>query len=180
MKLITPLSICIVCLAGALSCGKAIPREPMSFAFETDGDLNRLRWHCKTLFSLSDEHATQGVHSLRMELYPSDFPRFEPAFEIYDWSGYQSLCFDIYNPERATSTIFLRINDRNDSPPYYDCYVAQFDLKPGQNTINLPLATLFTRGTGRPLNLKSIYKFVIYMVKPARMHILYLDNLRIV
>ncbi len=180
MKLITPLSILIVCLAGALLCGKAIPREPLSFDFESDEDLNRLRWHCKTLFSFSDKHATHGVHSLRMEFYPSDFPRFEPVFEIYDWSEYQSLCFDIYNPELTNSTIYLRINDRNDSPPYYDCYVGQFDLKPGQNTINIPLKTLFTRGTRRHLNLISIYKFLIFMVKPARIYILYLDNLRIV
>ena len=169
-----------MCFVSTLSCSKAIPRETMSFDFESDEDLDRLRWHCKTLFSRSDTHATHGVHSLRMDFYPSDYPRFEPIFKTYDWSGYHSLCFDIYNPETINIIIFLRINDRNDSPPYHDCYVEQFNLKPGQNTINIPLISLLARGTRRPLNVASIYRFLICMVKPARNYILYLDNLRVV
>ena len=48
--------------------------EKILFDFESDSELDRFHWQCHTLFSLSDEHATHGKKSLKLELFPSDYP----------------------------------------------------------------------------------------------------------
>ena len=170
----------IVCFLISLGCNNHPTRELVLFDFESDSDLDRVHWKCHTFFSLSDRYVTHGRGSLRLELYPSDYPGLNPMLKDKDWRGYKTLCFDIYNTAKKEIRITIRIDDKEENPPYADRYNKSFMLKPGMNHMQLRLDSLMTSGTGRKLNLKKIHSFLIFMVNPARKVVLYLDYLRLV
>ena len=90
------------------------PVERILFDFETDEELDRFHWKCHTLFALSGEHATHGSKSLKLELYPSEYPGLAPMIENTNWSRYRAFQFDIYNPQNADIPLSVRIDDRED------------------------------------------------------------------
>jgi len=100
--------------------------------------------------------------------------------EKKNWRGYKALCFDIYNPENETLSIALRIDDRKDYPNYEDRYNKGFILEPGMNHMSIPLDSLVTSGKDRKLNLKKIYRIFIFMTRPEKRVVLYMDYIRLV
>lgn len=168
------------CLLSLTSCFSGSPPELVLFDFESDADLDRFHWKCHTLFSLSNENATHGVKSLRLELHPSDYPGLAPKLDLNDWKGYKTFSFDIYNTMNVDASITVRIDDKKDFPNYKDRYNKSFILKPGLNRLNIPLNSLITSRTQRTLDLKNIYRFLIFMAHPQKKHILYIDYIRLV
>ncbi len=152
----------------------------MLYDFETDAELDRIHWKCHTLFSLSDKYVTHGKKSLKMELYPSDYPGFSPILKMNNWQNYKAICFEVFSTDEKDLKIAVRIDDREELPAYQDRYNEGYTLKPGQNQIHILLDTLVTSGTKRPLNLRGVYKFLIFMSHPKNKHVLYVDNIRLV
>jgi len=150
-----------------LNCHSNTPKELVLFDFESDSQLDQFHWKCHTLFSISDEHASHGEKSLKLELFPSDYPGLTPMLKENDWRGFKALCFDIYNPEEKQQ-ISVRIDDRKDYPDYGERYNKSFILNQGMNQISIPLNTLVTSGTDRNLNLKNIYRLLIFTASPEK------------
>jgi len=63
---------------------------------------------------------------------------------------------------------------------YRDRYNKVFMLKPGANQLKISLDSLKTSITERPLELKNIYRFLIFMSHPDKKYVLYLDYFRLV
>ncbi|MEW6417428.1 MAG: hypothetical protein AB1480_04820 [Nitrospirota bacterium] len=162
-----------------LNCHSNTPKELVVFDFESDSELDRIHWECHALFFLSDEHVTHGKRSLKMELYPSDYPGLTPIFKENDWRGFKALCFDIYNPEEKQVQVSVRVDDKKDYPEYKDRYNKRFILNQGMNQISIPLNTLVTSGKDRNLNLKNIYRLLIFTASPEKRVTLYLDYIRL-
>jgi hypothetical protein len=162
-----------------VTCSTHVPPELVLLDFETDSELDQLRWKCFTLFSLSNKHATHGNRSLRMEFYPSDYPGLNPILSVNDWCEYTAICMDIYYPEKEKTMISVRIDDQKENPDYAERYDQKFNLMPGLNHIHIPLKTLVTSGTQRPLNLKKIYRLIIFMPHPKKKFVLYVDYIRL-
>jgi hypothetical protein len=178
IKLIDIIFIIILCIS--IGCHGTSPDELTLFDFESDKDLDEIHWECHTLFSLSSQYATHGTKSLKMELYPASYPGLKPDLKQHDWSKYTSFRFDIYNPAEREISISLRIDDKKDSNDYADRYNERLTLKPGMNQITIQLDSLTTSGTGRKLNLESIYRFLFFAVSPTQKITLYIDNIRLV
>jgi len=169
-----------VCLCAAGACYSHAPGEHLLFDFESDSELGNLQWKCHTLYSLSETYATHGKKSLKLELYPSDFPGFRPVLTEKDWSSYRALCFDMYNPEHEDVTIRVIISDRTDYPEGADWFTMKYALHPGMNQITIPLQTLKTIKTNRKLELWNTCSLTIFMSHPARRYIFYIDYMRLV
>ena len=167
------------CLLILLACHRGIPAERMLFDFESDAELDRFHWRCHTLFSLSDEHVSHGARSLRIELYPPDYPGLNPILKENDWRGFGALCFDIFNPEENEIRVSVRIDDREDYPNYDDRYNKTFILRSGMNRMRISLDTLVTSGTKRKLDLCKIYRVLIFVARPERRVVLFVDYLRL-
>jgi hypothetical protein len=180
MKAISKILLIVACLSILISCSGPVPAELVLFDFESDAELDGFHWKCHTLFRLSDEHVSHGTRSLRLELYPSKYPGLAPMLEKDDWKGYSALCFDIYNPAKKEHRISMRIDDREDFPDYENRYNKSFILKPGLNRMSFPLDSLVTTGGNRSLDLKNIYRVLIFMVNPSEKVVLYLDHMRLV
>jgi hypothetical protein len=140
---------------------------------------NQLYWKCYTVFSLSNEHVTHGTKSLRVELYPSAYPGLNPKLEVKDWRKFKAIFFDVYSPEKEEILIIVRIDDQKENPAYADRYNKRFVIKPGPNHISIPLNSLISSVTNRPLNLKKIQKLMIFMVQPKKKHVLNVDFIRL-
>jgi len=160
-------------------CQKDTSNELMLYDFESDAELEQLYWNCHTLYSLSDAHATHGSRSLKMELYPSDYPGLIPMLTVTDWSGYGEFSFDIYNPSEQSIEIWVRIDDRKDYPDSADRYNKNFVIIKGNNHITIPLATLLASGSARPLNIEQIHRLFIFMRHPVKKTILYIDSIKL-
>jgi hypothetical protein len=163
-----------------IGCADKPATDRVLFDFETDADLDRVHWKCHALFSLSEEHTTHGKRCLRLELYPSHYPGVTPMLKDNDWSRFRSLCFDIYNPQEKEIQVAVRIDDRRSWPDYPDRYNKSFQLVRGSNRIEIPLNTLVTSGTRRAMDLKSIHRFLIFMVSPMEKNVVYVDYIRLV
>jgi hypothetical protein len=161
------------------ACGKMPDKELILLDFESEAILDEVHWKCHTLFSLSDQHAVHGEKSLRLEMFPSSYPGLSPALKHNNWSGYQALCFEVYNPSPDTLKLILRIDDKKEALEYSDRYNKAFLIKPGANSLKIPLNSLVTSEIKRPLALKNIYRFLIFMSHPAKNHVLYLDYFRL-
>ena len=169
--------ICLIFIL--LGCGKEQSNELVFFDFEADGELDRIHWKCHTLFSISDEHATHGSNSLRLELYPSKYPGWTPILKANDWRGFNRLCFDLYNPQKRDIRVTVRIDDSEDFPNYADRLNRNFVLRPGLNRIRMPLNELRTSGTDRRLELDHIFRFLLFMVNLDEKVLLYIDYVRL-
>jgi len=135
------------------------------------------------MYYISGEHPSHGSKSLKLELYPSDkqdYPGLTPVIRENNWSDFKALSFDIYNPEGNNISVTLRIDDRKDYPEYNERYNKRFIFGPGMNNIRVPLNTLVTSGTGRILNLRKIYRLLIFMANPERNIVLYVDYIRLI
>jgi hypothetical protein len=169
----------MVSLLSLIACHDARQKELLLFDFESDRELDNVHWKCHTLFSLSDEHATHGMKSLKMELFPSAYPGLNPVLDEKDWRGYSSLCLDLFNPDNEDKKIVIRIDDKEDADDYADRYNKSFLLRPGTNKIEIPLNSLITSSTNRQLDLGKIYKYLIFMVSPVQKTVLYVDYIRL-
>ena len=161
------------------SCSSEVPKELILFDFETDAELDRIHWKCFTMFKLSEKYATHGKKSLKMELYPSDWPGWTPKIRNKDWRRYKHLCFDIFNPGDSNAEITIRIDDKEDYPEYKDRYNRRFVLKPGNNHFSIPLGSMMTSGTNRKINLKNIHQMLLFMGSPDGKFIFYIDYVRL-
>lgn len=163
-----------------LGCSGGREGERVLLDFETDTELDGLRWQCRVMCTLSDRYATHGAKSLRLELYPALYPGVAPLLTEHDWRGFEQLCFDVYNPHERTVRLEVRIDDRRDNPAYEDRYNGGVLLEQGMNSLCIPLASLTTSGTGRRLRLNDIRKLILFTPQPAEPLVLYLDYLRLV
>jgi len=170
------LIVSIVLLAG---CRADVSGERILFDFESDEELDQLNWSCHTLYSLSSEHATHGSQSIKMELFPSDYPGLTPKLTVKDWHKYRGLYFDVYNPSTKPVPIGVRIDDRKDYPEYEDRYNKSFILKPGMNHISISFETMVTSGPRRVLNTSSMERLIIFMSHPETRTILYIDAIKL-
>ncbi len=153
--------------------------EKILFDFKSDSDLDQFSWECHTLFSLSNEHATHGKKSLKLELFPSDYPGLAPKLAVNDWQDFSTFSFDVYNPQNREVSLTVRIDDKKDYPDYPDRYNKSFRLRQGANTIIIPIHELETSGTKRRLNLDNIYKVIMFMAQPKEKAVLFFDNFRL-
>ncbi len=167
----------LIILLGACESGQK--ETLVLFDFESEAGLDEVHWKCHTLYSLSNLHAAHGGSSLKLEMYPSAYPGLSPVLTRRNWQGYGAFCFEVYNPMPHPVLLSLRIDDKKEALEYTDRYQKSFQIQPGPNSIQIPLESLKTSETLRPLNLKTIHRFLVFMVNPETRHVLYLDYFRL-
>jgi len=173
----------MVCL---LSSPRALPQETKILQdFETNEDLNVFEIKNKTAV-LSDQHVTHGQHGIRIAAneYLNTFrlPR--------DWSGFDALELDVFvegdAPISGSLLIADAIWDQSDRS-YWNRHNGSFNLRPGANTLSIPVNGLYRGEAGSRNNdiksnidPKQITRLDIGFSSDAKAPIaLYLDHLRL-
>lgn len=171
----------LVLTAFPLAC-KERPR--FDYDFEQPAILDTLHWQCGTLFRLAPDHATSGASSLEVTFYPGppgvneSYPGLSLTDLDRNWSGYRTLVFDAFVPREKAIPLALRIDDR-ENPEYADRFNAAIPLTPGSNHIAIPLTSLLTSGSKRPLNLNNILGVTLFLVSPQERHTIFFDRIRV-
>ncbi len=162
-----------------LSCigDETFHRQRILFDFESDSDLDRLNWHCGSMYYLSRQYQSSGSCSLKVEMYPSaEWPGF--GFGVKDgWAGFRRISLTIFNPQGHDINMTCRIDDSRRNPPYADRVNRRILLKPGTNFVTLDLKALRTSGTGRPLRLDEVCCFLMFMHRPHEKTTVYVDDI---
>ena len=179
MAILKKIAVLLAMLVLAVNCGKTATTEIILFDFESEADLDLLQWNCHTLFALSDLHASHGTHSLRMDLFPSEYPGLEFSPTNEDWSKYRSFSFDVYNPSESLMNLSIRIDDHENRLAFDDRYNKKFLLEHGNNHISIPLNDMITPGTNRRLNLAHIHMVYIFVPHPEYKQTFYVDAIKL-
>ena len=117
--------------------------------FETQADVALVEIRSGAGF-LSDQHVTQGSHTLRVPA--DDYLLF---FHLPgDWSGFDALEADIYVDGVSPVSLYLLIGDAawQEKSTYWNRHNSNYSLHPGTNTISIPLGGLYRGEVGSRYN----------------------------
>lgn len=144
------------------------------FDFEKDSDLDRFAWRCPSMFSISDEWAKNGKHSLKFEFYPAKQIGFSSGKITHYWKNATTLNFTVYNPDTKDIELFIQISDGMTKGYPAKAFVAKLNVVPGKNDIKLDV-TSFKDSSHRLLNLEDIKGFYFYKVGVTVRTVLFFD-----
>src|SRR5271155_1739763 len=111
--------------------------------FEDEADLRQ--WECRDAsIARSEQNASQGRYALQLTLFPGRYPgmllpRGSPL--LAGWDEYDLARLDVFNPQSQPVELTVRIDDRQ-SVNFGSRYNDGFVLRPGKNTIELPVHRL--------------------------------------
>ncbi|HEY3319065.1 MAG TPA: glycoside hydrolase domain-containing protein [Planctomycetota bacterium] len=138
-----------LCLAFFISaCACAAQDIKLLDDFEQDAEIKAWDFHKESKPALSDQHVTHGQKCLKLAAnggYMSSWrlPK--------DWSGYDSLEVDMFNDGSepvAGSTLIADQDWQAKGGTYWNRHNGGFTLKPGANTVSIPVNGLYRGEAG--------------------------------
>jgi len=154
-------------------------RSKTIFDFERPEELQKLNWECHKWMELTRKGTTSGKSALKVSLPPGQYPGLTFEKIPSDWSGARYFKMDVTNPEAQAVKFNLRIDDNRSGREYADRFDKTFILKPGLNSLVIPTADIRTNLYPRPLNLKKIDRFLVFIPSNPARRDLYIDHIRL-
>jgi hypothetical protein len=96
--------------------------------------------------------------------------------KLRDWSGYEFLAVDVFNPTQDAVSLGVVIRDAAGTGAYDDRFNGTVQLRPGANAVSIPLATMATPGGRRRLDLSAVKSWGFSADKKT---VLYFSHLRL-
>ncbi len=133
------------------------------------------------------ENATQGASAMKIT-FPAEGAWPGPHFLDFarDWSGYDTLKIDIFNPTKSVVKVDFSFADADagfSEQAYFGSYSKRYNAdriaKPGKNTIEIELTGASVEDGSRALNLKNMKRFALFMMSRPTDMVLYVDNIRL-
>jgi polyhydroxyalkanoate synthesis regulator phasin len=132
----------------------------------------------KSVATVVDEHATEGKSALKVE-FRKEGAAFVLSDVPADWSGYDVLAIDCFNPSDKPVTItgWFR-DDVSKEGDYWKRHNYKTNVRPGQSTIEFPASGLYRgeKGSTQVLDAKNMNS----MCMSAAGVTFFLDNVRMV
>ncbi len=149
------------------------------FSFETQEEIRQWQSDLKrsSVLSLSEDHATDGTHSLRLTILKSDDWQGIGTTNIpEDWAPYQIFAFDLYyntKQEDAVWRLAVRIDDQQTTRIKRDWFMKGYVIEPGATTIRI-----YIEDIGKRLDTRQIKQVTFATNKLEHDAEVYLDNIR--
>lgn len=168
----------LVMLLSGLECDRR-PLPEFNFGFESEEELDALKWQCRTALCLSDSFAATGQKSLKVVFHPAKVSFV--AFDHFqrDWSAFNTLRFFIFNKSDKQIPLQLYIEDNKYSLSYMNRYNHILELFPGANHFTILFDSLRTSDGKRVLNSRNIHDLVLCLRRLDRPLTLYFDDFRL-
>ena len=157
---------------------QATKKFPMIAGFESSIEL----YGQKPTAELSAQYHTQGHKALMLNLTTERYSGISFARLFNDWSGFNALSFDIYNPDSLALTMVVRVNDIAHEKTGWvdeDRFNKRFQVNPGWNHLVFTLAEIQKGPATRLMDLSHISLIVIYATQLPEARTIYLDNIRL-
>ena len=131
------------------------------------------RWSGDAKISTTNEVAFSGKHSLRVDLGTSEYSGIILRNFPKNWSDYQALTFEIYNPD-GTLEISVRLHDQA-----HTHYRRKFTLSSGWNPIKIEFKDLSTSPEVRKIALESVDTLGIYVNEQQTPRTIFIDSVEL-
>ena len=95
-------------------------------------------------------------------LNKSSYPGFTILEPYPNWTGYISLCFDVFSANKDTSLMCLRIDDAHHNYDYTDRFNRKLLVAPGLNRYRISLSELRLAPATRETDMNAIQRIVIF------------------
>lgn len=165
---------------GELSLRRAFP---VVNSFETRAERQQLFFNPTRVGAHFDsEIVSQGVHSLRLKLGPGEYSGFRLRTCYGDWSAYDFLVFDAFNPGQEPLRLVLRLSDvihDRGSHSYHDRFNRQLVLQPGWNQLRFSVAEISRSPKERAMEMTAVCNLGIFAAGLERPVVVYLDNIHL-
>jgi len=149
------------------------------FDFESDRELEALNWECHKWFEISQDYKSSGKSSLKATLPPGQYPGINFRDIKSDWSKWRALKMEVFIPGSRKIPFHVRIDDHKSAWEYANRFDKTYPLGPGENRLEIPLNTIKTNLHKKPMNLKKIDQFMVFVPNNLKKIDLYLDNIRL-
>lgn len=151
---------------------------PLLCGFEHPRDISRWDGNIER----TTEHITQGQFAAKVQLGTTGFAKAALRQFFGDWSGYQTLAFELYNPDSEPLNMTLRVHDARHELGNYahtDRFNTRIILEPGWNYYRFDLQTIAAAPQGRTMELSLIRGVEIFASGLTQPKTIFLDNLRL-
>ncbi len=151
---------------------------PLLASFEYDGELSR--WlvresRCRRV----PQHATAGQWALQVQLKPGKYPGVIFQHPPRDWSGYSALAMDITLAGPGPLRLVIKVQDIGHDGETDDRFHRRVLLKPGRQTIRIPLDEIRQAPHTRQLDVSQIRLLQLMTIRPQTPRSYFLDNMRL-
>ncbi len=156
---------------------------PMLASFERRNELGAWAENRSTI-QRTTKWASDGTHSLRLDLFPGGFSGISMIWPVSDWRCYDRLNWDIRNtkaiPLKLTVKIYDLCHTRGGFDPT-DRFELGFVVPPGAvHTLSLDLSAVSLAPQTRPMRMDQIAGVELFTAQLKESHTVMLDNMRLV
>ena len=151
---------------------------PVLADFETPFEQNRFSPGSR--LQREEKTASHGCFSLRVQLTTATYSGASLFYFPHDWSGYATLNFSVYNPEKKELPLHCRIHDIHHfqhGMRFSDRFHRLFVLHPGWNHCHVSLSAVRTAPRTRLMDMAHIQSFAFFVVRQPKRHVIYVDNI---
>ncbi|MCK5913467.1 MAG: CIA30 family protein, partial [Desulfuromusa sp.] len=154
---------------------------PLLSGFETS--FEPTRWSGSVKRKVHHDIYFSGRSSLQVKLTTQRYSGIGLKDFPADWSGYQAVSLQVFNPDQHPLQLHFRIHDqfhRIHKNVYGDRYNASFELKPGWNQLLVSLDKVAHAPKGRLLDLTRIAGMGVFVGKLDQPRTIYLDDVKLI
>lgn len=106
-----------------------------------------------------------------------------PGFHIKepypDFSGYETLIFDLFSKSDRTHSLVVRIDDRHHNNEYNDRFNLEIFIQPGMNRIEIPCSKIRFAPINREMDMTAIAVILFFALQPAEPFTIFVDNIHL-
>jgi len=136
----------------------------------------------KTRIERSRDYVSDGEFGLKIRMGNQRYAGVAFNQLMTDWSAYNYLEFDLFNPAGVPLLMLVRISDKqhdvgaNQTSDRFNRYI---NMQPGWNHISINLEEVAAAPERRRMNMEEITSLVICANRLREPQVVYLDNLRL-
>lgn len=151
---------------------------PMLASFEQPLELSRWTTRDCAVRRVS-QHATDGTHSLRIQLQHGTYPGAALRWPVRDWSDFDELSFDVFVEGDPALELIVKVQDDLHDGRAEDRFQRRLQLPPGSTRVHVALADIADAPQDRKLELDRVTLLQFFTIRPKHPRTLYLDNVHL-
>ena len=142
-----------------------------------------LRFNKKNInvdFVRNDFSVNGNDNIFKLKFFPGKFSTAELTTGVENWVGYNYLFFRIFNPNSASKTLAIRIDDsvhKKSGYLYSDRYNKRLIIHPGWNEIKINLDEIKNAPLDRKMIMEKIDQILLFKSNLNKTLVLYLDQM---
>ncbi len=154
---------------------------PVLASFDGDWERTFVRSRDSEVRAVAPPPAWKGRKGrvLRVRYEAKEYPAVILQEPVSDWSAYDFLEFDVYNPDSTAVDLIVRIDDNSHNGYYSDRYHGTFSIGPGVEHLVIPLEEVKQAPRSRAMNLRAMHSLTLFLGEMDRPWTLYFDHIEL-